>query len=85
MAGERRAYGQTDRAPNGAPLPPAEAQARALLPRLAHGWGRRAEAHTGLGTHAGSTNPGHRGATMLTAEPCFLSLFPPRGLAGEHR
>jgi hypothetical protein len=36
------AHGQTDRAQNGAPLPPAESQARALLQRLANTWGRRA-------------------------------------------
>ena len=42
MDAERLAYGQTDRAPNGAPLPPAESQARALLQRLANSWGRRA-------------------------------------------
>ena len=42
MHAERLAYGQTERAPNGAPLPPAESQACALLQRLAHSWGRRA-------------------------------------------
>ena len=35
-------HGQTSRVQNGAPLPPAESQARALLQRLANTWGRRA-------------------------------------------
>ena len=35
-------HGQTSRAQNGAPLPQAESQARALLHRLANNWGRRA-------------------------------------------
>ena len=34
-------HGQTSRAPNGAPLPPAESPAHALLQRLAPSWGRR--------------------------------------------
>jgi hypothetical protein len=42
MHAARLTFGQTDREPNGAPLPPAESQARALLQRLAHSWGRRA-------------------------------------------
>jgi alpha-N-dichloroacetyl-p-aminophenylserinol N-oxygenase len=36
------AHGQTSRVQNGAPLPQAESQARALLQRLANNWGRRA-------------------------------------------
>src|SRR5215470_16395916 len=36
------AQGQTERSHNGAPLPPAASQARALLQRLATTWGRRA-------------------------------------------
>jgi hypothetical protein len=36
MNAKRLAYGQTDREQNGAPLPPAESQARALLQRLPH-------------------------------------------------
>ena len=42
MDEECLAHGQTSREPNGAPLPQAESQARALLQRLAHSWGRRA-------------------------------------------
>jgi hypothetical protein len=78
------AHSQTHKEPNGAPLPPAESQARALLQRLAHSWGCRAEAQTCLGNRAGSESPVHRGANMRTDEECCLSLFPPSGLAGEH-
>jgi hypothetical protein len=84
MNAECLAHRQTYHEPNGAPLPPAESQARAWLQWLAHSWGCRAEAHTCLGNRAGRENPVHRGANMLTAEECFLSLFPPSGLAGEH-
>jgi hypothetical protein len=42
MDEECLAHGQTSREPNGAPLPQAESQARALLQRLANSWGRRA-------------------------------------------
>jgi hypothetical protein len=42
MNAARLAFGQTDREPNGAPLPQAESRARALLQRLANSWGRRA-------------------------------------------
>jgi hypothetical protein len=42
MNAKHLAHGLTDRAPNGAPLAPAESQARALLQRLANNWGRRA-------------------------------------------
>src|SRR5687768_4315392 len=41
MHTERLAHGQTSQAQNGAPLPQAESQARALLQRLASNWGRR--------------------------------------------
>jgi P-aminobenzoate N-oxygenase AurF len=42
MNAERLAYVQTDREQNGAPLPQADSQARALLQRLVNSWGRRA-------------------------------------------
>jgi P-aminobenzoate N-oxygenase AurF len=42
MNAECLAHGQTCREQNGAPLPQAESQARALLQRLANSWGRRA-------------------------------------------
>src|SRR5687767_15157063 len=42
MDGEYLAHSQTYREQNGAPLPQAESQARALLQRLANSWGRRA-------------------------------------------
>ena len=42
MNTECLAHGQTSRAQNGASLPQAESQARALLQRLANNWGRRA-------------------------------------------
>jgi P-aminobenzoate N-oxygenase AurF len=42
MYAECLAHGQTSREQNGAPLPQAESQARALLQRLANSWGRRA-------------------------------------------
>ena len=42
MHTERLAHSQTSQAQNGAPLPQAESQARALLQRLANNWGRRA-------------------------------------------
>jgi alpha-N-dichloroacetyl-p-aminophenylserinol N-oxygenase len=42
MNAERLPHGPTDRERNGAPLPQAESQARALLQRFAKSWGRRA-------------------------------------------
>jgi hypothetical protein len=42
MDGEYLAHSQTYSEQHGAPLPQAESQARALLQRLAHSWGRRA-------------------------------------------
>src|SRR5262245_38652552 len=42
MHAKRLTFGQTNREPTGAPLPQPESQARALLQRFAHSWGRRA-------------------------------------------
>jgi hypothetical protein len=57
---------QTSQVQNGAPLPQAESQARALLRRLANNWERRAQLQCGLALLASASSmPCWRGVGVI--------------------